>query len=133
MYYPARIKQLVTAGADIESVGEIVKYYRDLYSILSLQTMRQTEHLYMSLEEMETYLLEIMKKANNGIYPPILDTIHKDGYVTRIYDSKAEGIPYLVMRQIILDMSEITGKRGCGIWMDEHGHLCVKTGTPVRK
>lgn len=133
MYYPARIKQLVTAGADIESVGEIVKYYRDLYSILSLQTMRQTEHLYMSLEEMETYLLEIMKKANNGIYPPILDTIHKDGYVTRIYDSKAEGIPYLVMRQIIRDMSEITGKRGCGIWMDEHGHLCVKTGPPVRK
>ena len=44
MYYPSRIRQLVD-GADeqLSSIGELAAYYKELYTILSLQAMRQFE------------------------------------------------------------------------------------------
>ena len=43
MYYPSRIRQIVDLG-DTNSLSEVVAYYRELYGILSMQAMKQTEH-----------------------------------------------------------------------------------------
>lgn len=44
MYYPSRIRQLVTSNAsDLQSIDELATYYKELYAILSEQAMRQVE------------------------------------------------------------------------------------------
>src|SRR5574344_84397 len=44
MYYPSRIRQLVDDDdRNIDAIEEIVKYYKEIYTILSSQAMRQTE------------------------------------------------------------------------------------------
>lgn len=44
MYYPSRIKQLVAAKTDsLQSIDELAIYYKELYTLLSEQAMRQVE------------------------------------------------------------------------------------------
>lgn len=44
MYYPSRISRLsVGSDDDRRMMGELVMYYRDIYAILSMQAVRQTE------------------------------------------------------------------------------------------
>lgn len=44
MYYPSRISQLIDGSDDnLAALSELIAYYRDIYSILSEQAMRQTE------------------------------------------------------------------------------------------
>lgn len=44
MYYPSRIRQLVDSqDKDIGSITEVASYYKEIYSILSVQAMRQVE------------------------------------------------------------------------------------------
>ena len=46
MYYPARINQLVRTDADdTSSLRQLVEYYRDLYNILMIQAMQQTDSM----------------------------------------------------------------------------------------
>ena len=46
MYYPNRIVQLADgANADLQALEELVAYYRDIYSILTEQALRQTERV----------------------------------------------------------------------------------------
>lgn len=41
MYYPSRIKQLVDNQGDFETIDELASYYKELYTLLSLQILRQ--------------------------------------------------------------------------------------------
>lgn len=44
MYYPSRIRQLLEDGGDdLQSISELAAYYKELYSILSMQAMRQVD------------------------------------------------------------------------------------------
>lgn len=46
MYYPARINQLVrTDREETSSLHQLVEYYRDLYNILMMQAMQQTDSM----------------------------------------------------------------------------------------
>lgn len=46
MYYPSRIRQIVTEPeVDIDSLTELVDYYKDLYGALSEQALMQCNHL----------------------------------------------------------------------------------------
>lgn len=50
MYYPSRIRQLIDENnGSIEALSEVVDYYRDIYSILSRQAMRQVERIKIHL------------------------------------------------------------------------------------
>ncbi len=50
MYYPSRIRQLIDENnRNIEALSEVVDYYRDIYSILSRQAMRQVERIKIHL------------------------------------------------------------------------------------
>ena len=78
MYYPSRIRQLVDKG-DTADLQEIVGYYRDLYSLLSLQATVQVENVKLRLkplgheilgdEYLIDYLFELLKKQSGQKEP----------------------------------------------------------------
>ena len=140
MYYPSRIQQLLDGG-DMESLGEVATYYRELYGVLSEQALKQTErtrlhlkHLHHDIlgdETLVRYLFDILRKiAGEKLKPEY--TKRDDGYVEvrvpmpalKISDKEAaelftpskDHLPYLLCRQIVRDLGEATNRRGCGIY-----------------
>lgn len=51
MYYPSRIRRLADGtDANLHAMSELAAYYRDIYSILSQQAMRQVDRLRLHIE-----------------------------------------------------------------------------------
>lgn len=155
MYYPSRIRQLVTTTDDLSQIRDLVTYYRDIYSILSQQAMRQFDHLHIPITAVSLYrwfkseeslpevivntmlldsLVELLRKQNGGVMPNLTAIKADRGYVTFTVSmtqmtaadvpggdifapTTVDNIPFLIMRQTVRDISEITKRRGCGIWM----------------
>ena len=144
MYYPSRIRQLVDQGEE-ESLSEIVGYYRELYGMLSLQAMDQTERTNLHIRRLKNgilgdenligYLFSILRKQGGGKEPSEVTPVHEGKYVEitmpmpalNLSDSEAQAlftpasvqnIPYLLCRQIVRDHGEATNRRMCGIWAE---------------
>ncbi len=46
MYYPSRIRTLLESGdEELQSISELADYYKELYTLLSIQAMRQVESI----------------------------------------------------------------------------------------
>ncbi len=46
MYYPSRIRTLIESGdGELQSISELADYYKEIYSLLSAQAMRQVENV----------------------------------------------------------------------------------------
>lgn len=143
MYYPNRIRQL-TAEQDPKMLGEVVNYYRELYSILSEQAMRQVERFHLHLRAVDCFghkvlgdehalrvMWEVLAKDANQV-----EVAEKDGRywlftilqpqlhltaeetASLFTPSSADHIPYLICRQVVRDHGEATNLRGCGIWAE---------------
>ena len=124
MYYPSRIRQLIDAG-DLESLPEVVSYYRDLYSILIRQAISQAERVKPHIRPVELrgqrvlgdehllrYLFELVRGR-------VESAASDERYVT--YTVGTDGlspIDYQLCRQIVRDHGEATHRRGCGITLD---------------
>lgn len=139
MYYPSRIRQLLDAG-EVEALGEVTRYYRELYGVLSRQAMRQVERATLHLKPLEggilgdetliRYLYDILRRQAGQLLEKQF-SVRDDRYVdVRIpmphlqltpaeaddLFSPSEGhIPFLLCRQIVRDHGEATNRRGCGI------------------
>ena len=51
MYYPSRISQLLEEPEqDLNSISELAAYYKELYTILSMQAMRQVDSVRMQVK-----------------------------------------------------------------------------------
>ena len=156
MYYPSRIRQLVSSTEELDQIRDLVAYYRDIYSILSQQAMRQFDRLHISLSvvslgrwftaddnlprvivniQLLDMLFDLLRKQNGGEKPTLAGFTSDREYVTlslsvprltyTVTDegdifapSVAANIPFLLMRQVVRDISETTNRRGCGIWMN---------------
>ena len=156
MYYPSRIRQLVSSKGELGQICDLVAYYRDIYSILSQQAMRQFDRLHISLSlvnlnrwlsakdklprvmaniQLLDMLFDLLRKQNGGNKPTLKGYASDSEYVTLSlcvphlkYALSDEGdifapsvvanIPFLLMRQVVRDISETTNRRGCGIWMN---------------
>ena len=140
MYFPSRISQLLDLG-DVESLGEVTDYYRELYGILSQQATHEAERIKLHLkplnygilgdENLIRYLFEILRKQS-GQKKLEPQYIQKNQYVEvrvplpqlKLSEEQAhdlftpanEHIPYLICRQIARDHGEATNRRGCGIY-----------------
>ena len=137
MYYPSRIAQLIEQD-DVESLSEVVGYYRELYGILSQQAMYQVEGVHMHVhplkngilgdENLIRYLFEILRKEGGGKetvsvkdkYAEVNMTMPKlhlsDEEAQQLFTpASARNIPYLLCRQIVRDHGEATNRRMCGI------------------
>ena len=140
MYFPSRISQLLDAG-DVESLGEVTDYYRELYGILSQQATHEAErtklhlkpldHQILGDENLIRYLFEIIRKQSgqkklepqytqNGPYIevsiPLPQLKLSEEQVRDLFTPSNEHIPYLICRQIVRDHGEATNRRGCGIY-----------------
>lgn len=137
MYYPSRLKQLVENGdnpANIEALGEVAQYYLLLYTTLIAQAVNILQGAGALAGFSIDYLKSILKKKNHGkdIKPSL--TNESDGYVlldfvlenpdlvadvgstpSVLFTASTPDVDFLVCCQIMRDMGECTGARGCGI------------------
>jgi len=128
MYYPDRIRQLVDNG-DVNALGEVTQYYRQLYGILSEQAMRQVEQIRLHVHPMELYGQQVIGDENMLRYlfeiikpSEVQSEVKDEQYVT--YKLKAafkSDIDSLLCRQIVRDHGEATHRRGCGITVEDNG------------
>ena len=143
MYYPSRIRQLLDAG-DVEALGEVTRYYRELYGVLSSQAMRQVERATLHLKPLEggvlgdetliRYLYEILRRQNGQQRLDKQFMLRDDRYVevripmpqlrltpeqaADLFTPSKAHIPFLLCRQIVRDHGEATNRRGCGIFAE---------------
>ena len=122
MYYPSRIRQLVDTGS-VELLSEVVGYYRELYGILIQQAIGQVESVKLHIrpvslygqtvqgdENLLHYLFELLK---GDVRAEAKDDRYVVCHVTLA--APVSPIDYLLCRQIVRDHGEATGRRGCGI------------------
>ena len=143
MYYPSRIQQLVhdamtsEASMNYEQTREVVAYYRELYGLLSQQSMSQVETVRLHLKPLDHgilgdenligYLYELLRKENGQQKPQMTFTPRDERYVecrvampslqrTDLFTPSSEAnIPWLLCRQIVRDHGEATNRRACAI------------------
>ena len=131
MYYPSRIHQLIENDPeDVKSIRELVDYYKSLYATLSAQAMEQVEGNMRYDTYLQSYLSELMKggsmdcafgvQALPGAQYSILYAEQKDvAYESRRHDllftPLTSDLKYLLCRQIVREIGEVTNLRGCGI------------------
>jgi hypothetical protein len=164
MYYPSRIRQLVESsqftvhnsqltvdGSEGQPNGElstvnhalkeVAAYYRELYGLLSAQSMNQVERVKLHLtpldhgilgdENLIGYLFEMLKKENGGQPLTIDYAVRDEKYIecrvamphfsrctepsSLFVPSQVENIPFLLCRQIVRDHGEATNRRACAI------------------
>jgi len=146
MYYPSRIRLLADEGnAGMQTIGEVLDYYKELYAILSAQANRQVDQLQLQArpvtfagrqvlgdKDMLDYLLEILQKQGGGSAPiKITSEDGKNGYITfkaalprlrlddveraRLFTPLTSNLQFLLCRQIVRDAGEAASARGCGI------------------
>ena len=142
MYYPSRIQQLLDQD-DMQSLSEVVDYYRDLYGILSQQAIRQIEGVHLHVKPLDhdilgdknliAYLFEILRKQGGDfsqIVPkddkyvealvPMPQLHLNDEEAQNLFNPATNHIPYLLCRQIVRDHGEATNRRMCGIWAENN-------------
>lgn len=132
MYYPSRIKQIVeTQPVNIEALREITSYYKDLYTILSAQAQAQIATSLKVNSKLTDYLRELLMKLADGNMPTVIqqaadktydcyilkyDNLHLDeSQAIDLFTPLTSNLSCLLIRQIVREIGETTGKRGCGI------------------
>ena len=147
MYYPSRIHQLVEEDKpNIDAIDEVVSYYKELYTILSTQAMRQLESIKMECKPVNIfgtqvlgdkllfdYMFTLIKKQSGGKELNVETNIKDSQYAvfticlpkqtdTDLFTPKIQNIPFMLCRQIVRDTSEATNMRGCGIVAEPDSH-----------
>ena len=137
MYYPSRIQQLVNNAPNNEQIKEVVAYYRELYGLLSQQSMSQVDVVRLHLKPLEhgilgdenliRYLFELLRKENGQQQPAMTFTGRDERYVECRVEmptlqradlftpSSEKNISWLLCRQIVRDHGEATNRRACAI------------------
>ncbi len=132
MYYPSRIKQIVeTQPVDIEALREITSYYKELYTILSAQAQAQISASLKVNSKLTGYLKSLLMKLSDGTMPTVsrqavdktydcytlqYNNLHLDETkAANLFTPLTSQLSCLLIRQIVREIGETTGKRGCGI------------------
>ena len=132
MYYPSRIQQLaVGADSNLNTLSEVVTYYKQLYSMLSEQAMRQVDKPMKADRDMLLLLMDILQKTNKGCkitttaidkdseyvcVSATLTELHLDDkQVKELFTAQTIDLNFLLCKQIVREIGECTNKRTCGI------------------
>ena len=131
MYYPSRIRQLIeTNPDDVESLRELIEYYKSVFTMLSTQAMEQAKGMvrldYHLLERLFEILIANTKKCDIRIettagypYAEVFVKQYESPYdsrqITDFFSSTTVDVNYLVARQIAREVGDITNLRGCGL------------------
>ena len=150
MYYPSRIRQLIDSQPDdVDSLKELVDYYKSLYSLLSAQAMEQVEGNIKADDFLNRYLVSLMR-GNSKDYHTGVAEIPGSAYVrywidqqdvaydaalhAQLFTPLTGDLRYLLCRQIVRELGEITNLRGCGIkaCRGDKGCLRIEAVLPAR-
>lgn len=131
MYYPSRIRQLVENDpSDVQSLHELVDYYKSLYTMLSAQAMEQVELNVKNDKFLRQYLFDLLTSGAGKVEVRVEDLPDSPYAVCRVemqevdYDEQlhhrlftplTHDMKYLLCRQIVREIGEVTNLRGCGI------------------
>lgn len=131
MYYPSRIKQMVEdRPLDCDALNEVAGYYKSLYGILSRQALRQIELPIRVDKEMWDMLFDVLSSINgkkvswtmqdiDGHYQNVLipmpGIILTDNECKQLFTPLTLDVRYLLCRQVIRELGEVTQARACGI------------------
>ncbi len=126
MYYPSRIRQLIDSR-QIESLGEVAAYYRELYAILIQQAIGQVERIKLHVRPIELYGQCVLGDENllHYLFELVRGTITAEArdekyVVCRVaLKTPLSTIDNLLVRQIVRDHGEATNRRACGIIVEE--------------
>lgn len=139
MYYPSRLKQLVAAGdnpQNIEVLGELATYYQTLYQTLisqAYQILNSAGSIAPPSLQMH-FMMSLIKKKNGGRRPSVVTKDADGGYrlvdITLdnpqlcsivadnpnvLFSPQTPDVDFLICCQIMRDIGELTGARGCGV------------------
>lgn len=149
MYYPSRILQVLETNKDISAVMELADYYCLLYTALVRQatySLNVVQSLY-HIKPLFDYLLSILKNKNKGMIPHTEVIRHEETYITiafimphykltieqakYLFTPLTSDFDMLVCCQVMRDIGELTGERGCGInaELDVEGQCNIKIKT----
>ena len=150
MYYPSRIHQLIEADPeDVKSLQELVDYYKSLYTMLSAQAMEQVEGNVKYDKYLNLYLSELMKggckDCNLGVqtlpnspyailYAEQKEVAYDAQRHALLFTPLTSDLRYLLCRQIVREIGEVTNLRGCGISAkaSPDGHLRIEAVLPAK-
>mgnify|MGYP002517432228 FL=1 len=150
MYYPSRIRQLVENDpADVQSLHELVDYYKSLYTMLSAQAMEQVEANVKNDKFLRQYLFDLLTEGAGKTEVRVDDMPGTPYAVCQVekgdvaYDAQAHPLlftpltsdtKYLLCRQIVREIGEVTNLRGCGISAKASagGRLVIEVVLPAR-
>ncbi len=144
MYYPSRIARMVdSCGGDVNALRETVDYYKSLYTVLSAQAMEQVTDSVRYDAEMIPWLLSLLCRENGGEQPDVSVSPVEGGYSQlcvdmprlRLTDAECRALftpltcrlTFLLCRQIVREVGEVTNLRRCGI----QAHKASSGGTVV--
>jgi len=107
MYYPSRILQLIDNNAPQEEITNAIEYYRELCLMLTSKVLKQQPMNPDTLQELRDYLQFLIKRHKDD---PLTEE-----QVSSLFTLDTPHTDYLVMRQIMREIGEITHNRNSGI------------------
>ncbi len=133
MYYPSRIRQIIESSTrNLDALNEITQYYKELYTILSMQAQNQLEGNLRIEHRLTSYLESIPQKLFPDTSPSIRMKKIDATYTLYIYEYKGvslseeqivnlftpltSNLQCLLIRQIAREIGETTNHRGCGVY-----------------
>lgn len=133
MYYPSRIRQLIdNPDKNLVALNEITTYYKELYSILSLQGQYQVDMNVKIDENLVHHLLTLLRKLSGDKNLSIKINEQFQDYIqyrvempnlkltteqtSNLFTPTTHDLSCLVIRQIVREVGETTNQRGCGVF-----------------
>lgn len=107
MYYPSRILQLIRNNAPQEDISNAIEYYRELCLMLTSKVLKQKPMNSDTLQELRDFLKLLIKRHKDD---PLTEE-----QVSKLFTIDTQHSDYLVMRQIMREIGEITHNRNSGI------------------
>ena len=150
MYYPSRIRQLIDTDAnDVNSLRELVDYYKSLYTMLSAQAMEQVVANVKYDKYLNHYLLRTLLKGSHTVSATVTEQVgspyshveleltdvkYDDHLHAELFTPLTSDLKYLLARQIVREIGEVTNLRACGIQASksESGHLLICVVLPTK-
>lgn len=134
MFYPSRLKQIIDNGTRrdenemLKALAEVVAYYKTLYSALLYQAFAATRgSMVFSPKIAFAYFNDILTTWNlgstprccehdaDGEYMKIDFTLSEAAYGKILASTNLYTTDFLICSQIMRDIGEVYGARGCGI------------------
>ena len=146
MYYPSRLHQLVAKANDTSQLESVAGYYALIYSVLLRQATDMLDNVKPLLcpTELVKFLYTILRRKNNGVAisaqpspsatgtytevcVPLNNLSLSDSQIRALFTPNTCDVDFLVCCQIMRDIGNISGARGCGInAVSDNGKVIIK-------